>query len=296
MNQDEIVVSVCMITYNHEAYIRRAIDSVLMQKTGFNYELIIGEDCSADSTRAICEEYANIHKHIRLLPSFVNLGIMRNSIRSLQACRGKYIALCEGDDYWTDPLKLQKQVDFLETNKTYAGTAHQSMVLVDNTESRLFRQQVPTEITVNDLIGPRLFHTASVVFRSSVFELLNNAPTVLSLDRLLNLCIVFSGKFRYFDDCMCVYRLHDAGMSSNATFQQMKLDVSSVPYLKKIYPAFPAFHYLSYVYLTIGLCKSAPLYKRLYYRLLSFLYSFSYFPANLTDLCKQLVRKLKSGL
>jgi len=293
MNKEEIVVSVCMITYNHESFIRQAIDSVLFQNASIGFELVIGEDCSTDGTRGICEEYANTHKQIRLLPSLKNLGLMPNFIRTLQACHGKYTAICEGDDYWTNPLKLQKQIDFLETNSLYAGCAHQSMVLVDNTESRLFRQNVPQEITVTDLIGLRLFHTASVVFRSSVLELINNAPPVLSGDRLVNFCIAFSGKFRFFDECMCVYRLHDAGMSSAATMGQMKLDLNSVRYLKKIYPAFPAYHYLSYVYLTIGLCKSGSVFQRVYYRFLSFLFSFSYFPTNLTDLFKQIERKFR---
>jgi len=291
MNKEEIVVSVCMITYNHESFIRQAIDSVLFQNASIGFELVIGEDCSTDGTRGICEEYANTHKQIRLLPSLKNLGLMPNFIRTLQACHGKYTAICEGDDYWTDPLKLQKQVDFLETNSSYAGCAHQSMVLVDNTESRLFRQNVPQEITVTDLIGLRLFHTASVVFRSSVLELINNAPPVLSGDRLVNFCIAFSGKFRFIDECMCVYRLHDAGMSTAATMDQMKLDLNSVRYLKKIYPAFPTYHYLSYVYLTIGLCKSGSVFQRLYFRFLSFLFSFSYFPTNITDLFKQIGSK-----
>ena len=293
MNKNEIVVSVCMITYNHEAYIRQAIESVLSQKTGYEFELVIGEDCSTDTTRAICEEYAGTQIRISLLPSVNNLGLMPNFIRTMQACRGRYIAFCEGDDYWTDPLKLQKQVEFLESNSSYAGCAHQSMVLVDNNESRLFRQQVPTEIAVTDLIGLRLFHTASVVFRSSVLELIYKAPPVISGDRLVNFCIAFSGKYRFFDDCMCVYRLHDAGMSSVATIDQMKLDLNSVPYLKKINPAFPQYHYLSYVYLTIGLCKSGSLYQRMYYRFLSFLFSFSYFPANLKELFKQFTGKFR---
>ncbi len=110
------MVSVCMITYNHEKYIGRAIEGVLLQKCNFSVELIIGEDCSTDNTRKICEEYQRKNNIIKLLPSEINLGIIPNFIRTLNSCSGKYIAICEGDDYWIDPLKLQKQLDYLERN------------------------------------------------------------------------------------------------------------------------------------------------------------------------------------
>mgnify|MGYP001248218371 CR=1 FL=1 len=118
------LVSVHMITYNHEKYIAQAIEGVLMQKTNFLFELVIGEDCSTDSTRVICKEYADRYPNIiKLLPDAgKNLGMMENAIRTTMACTGKYIALCEGDDYWTDPYKLQKQVDFLEAHNDYGLT------------------------------------------------------------------------------------------------------------------------------------------------------------------------------
>jgi glucosyltransferase len=108
-----------MITYNHEPYIKQAIESVLMQRCNFPIELVIGEDCSKDETNRICEEYAKDNPIINLLTSLSNLGMMPNLIRTLDACNGKYIAMLEGDDYWIDPLKLQKQVDFLEANEEY---------------------------------------------------------------------------------------------------------------------------------------------------------------------------------
>jgi len=119
MKENSPLVSIICITYNHEPYIAEAIEGVLMQKCSFPIELVIGEDCSTDNTRKICEEYANKSELIKLLPTETNLGMMPNFIRTLQSCTGKYIAMCEGDDYWTDPLKLQKQVDFLEANAEY---------------------------------------------------------------------------------------------------------------------------------------------------------------------------------
>lgn len=116
------VVSVHMITYNHEPYIREAIEGVMMQKTDFEFELVIGEDCSTDRTREICFEYQKKYPDkIRVLWWHKNSYQFPhpaggNSRRNLAHCRGEFIAICEGDDYWIDPLKLQKQVDVMRQN------------------------------------------------------------------------------------------------------------------------------------------------------------------------------------
>ncbi len=110
-----------MLTYNQEDFIGQTIESVLAQKTNFNYQLVIGEDLSSDSTRAICEKYANqFPDKIKLLPSLERLGLINNFIRTIKECDGKYIAVLDGDDYWTDPFKLQKQFDFLESHPDYS--------------------------------------------------------------------------------------------------------------------------------------------------------------------------------
>src|SRR5271157_2282730 len=111
------LVSVFMITYNHEKFVGQAIESIVTQKVNFDFELIIGEDCSTDNTLDICNKYAKQYPDIiKLFPSEKNYGMMGNTVRVLYACTGKYIAMCEGDDYWCDPYKLQKQIDFLEAN------------------------------------------------------------------------------------------------------------------------------------------------------------------------------------
>ena len=113
----EPLVSVHMITYNHEPYIRKAIECVLAQKTNFPFELVIGEDCSTDGTREIAFDYAKRYPDvIRVITSEYNVGMMNNTFRTSMACRGRYIAYCEGDDYWHHPEKLQKQVDYMETH------------------------------------------------------------------------------------------------------------------------------------------------------------------------------------
>ena len=112
------VVSVHMITYNHEPYIRQAIEGVMMQKTDFEFELVIGEDCSQDKTREICFEYQKKHPDkIRVLWWHENVSNLGGNGRRVSAhCRGEFIAFCEGDDYWIDPLKLQKQVDVMRNH------------------------------------------------------------------------------------------------------------------------------------------------------------------------------------
>lgn len=117
MSSETPLVSVHMITYNHEKFIAQAIEGVLMQKTDFPFELIIGEDCSTDRTREIVVDYANKYPDIiKPILHEKNVGMKANGRACRAASRGKYIAICEGDDYWIDPLKLQKQVDFMESH------------------------------------------------------------------------------------------------------------------------------------------------------------------------------------
>ncbi len=117
----EPLVSIVTITYNHEPYIRKCIEGVLMQKVNFLIEFIIAEDCSTDGTLAICKEYAEKYpKLIKLITSENNVGALQNEVRAINVAKGKYLAFCEGDDYWTDSLKLQKQVDFLENHQEYS--------------------------------------------------------------------------------------------------------------------------------------------------------------------------------
>lgn len=274
-------VSVCMISYNHGKFIAQAIESILSQEVDFSIELIIGDDCSTDDTFSICEDYARKDPRVRLLSRKSNLGVMPNFSRTLQACTGKYVAVCEGDDYWSDPHKLQKQATFLDAHPNYAGAAHQSDVITDERFVRKFKLDVPETVRTNDLTAGRLFHTASVMFRREAVDLFSRAPLVLSCDRLLNFCIAIIGNIHYSDETMCAYRLHGGGMSSNVTVEQLKLDLSCIDYLRSIEPAFPSQQYRSYVYATIGLCRRATPSQKVYYMAISFVLSFATFPRNL---------------
>lgn len=122
----DLLVSVVLITYNHEKYIRKALDSVFSQATDFPFEVVIGEDCSTDNTRSILLEYKEKYQDkCKLLFRKENLGCPTlNVYQTMMECRGKYMAFLEGDDYWTDSYKLQKQVDFLEKHDEYIAVAH----------------------------------------------------------------------------------------------------------------------------------------------------------------------------
>lgn len=173
----EPLVSGEMITYNHEEYIAQAIEGVLMQKTDFPFELVIGEDCSTDRTREIVLDYQKKYPEIiRVITSDKNVGMHKNGLRTNKACRGKYIAFCEGDDYWTDPLKLQKQVDFLERHPD-CGLVHTEYdVLIDKTGKRILNQHtrqsdhIPQGDVYEQLLYANFIATCSVCFRKDLFE------------------------------------------------------------------------------------------------------------------------------
>ncbi len=119
------MVSVVLITYNHEKFLKQAIDSVLDQKTRFRYEIILSEDCSTDGTRDIVESYVSKHPTIiRAIFSPENLNTNEVTTRAIRAARGKYIAFLDGDDYWIDPRKLQIQVRAMQQNRKLSLTYH----------------------------------------------------------------------------------------------------------------------------------------------------------------------------
>lgn len=216
MDNNKPLVNVCMITYNHENYVSKAIEGVLMQSTSFSYELIIGDDYSTDSTLSICEKYAAQEvKKIKVLKSRENLGIVSNFIRTLKTCSAKYIAICEGDDYWTDPNKLQKQVDFLEKNPEFSICFNKVRLLKEGKLCKDNITRVPkSETNIFDLLKYGNFiHTNSIVFRNT--ELVQIPQEIVTADYALILFLTRSGeKVKYFKKAMSVYRIHSGGIWS----------------------------------------------------------------------------------
>ena len=180
------IVSVHLITYQHVNYISQCLENILRQKTSFPFEIIIGEDESNDGTRDICVAYADKYPgRIKLflrtrgqtvIPRPDGGYIYLNGKLTLRACRGKYIALCEGDDYWTDPLKLQKQVDFLEQHPDVAACAHNHDILTMHPDGSSFmekplRRIVSRSYSTAEIIANGMFiKTASLVFRRTLID------------------------------------------------------------------------------------------------------------------------------
>lgn len=163
-------VSIFLLTYNQESFIAQTIESILIQKTNFNFQIVIGEDCSADATRTICETYAtNNPKSIKLLPALEkNIGLIANYMRTIKACDGKYIAICDGDDYWIDELKLQKQVDFLELNPQFSIVYTKVLKLFpDGTLKESVPKSSNNEANFNDLIFDNFIPSVTALFRNN---------------------------------------------------------------------------------------------------------------------------------
>jgi glycosyltransferase involved in cell wall biosynthesis len=235
------LVSICMITYNHEAYIAKAIEGILMQRTSFKYRLIIGEDHGTDKTRQICEDYSlRYPDKIELLPSEKNLGMMHNFIRTLKSCNGKYIALCEGDDYWTDPLKLQKQVDFLEANPEYTLSFTQNEIYEESLKS-LKQGCICNKInyTTSDLLaGYNFIPTATVVFkRDAVLPLHHSFLQYTMGDWPLNIIASTKGKINCIPENTAVYRIHNNNMWINhSPIKQRKKSIDFLMNFANYYP------------------------------------------------------------
>lgn len=211
-----------MITYMHEQFIAQAIEGVLMQETDFEYELIIADDASPDRTEEVVQKYICSHPNgncIKYTKQKNNSGMMPNFVWALQECKGKYIALCEGDDYWTDPLKLQKQVGFLEANPDYVLSFHNVNCLSEDEtlkRSKLMDQRHSNSLTLSDFAsGSVSIHTLSVLFKNllskELFDFINKFPMG---DYPLLMNLASRGKMNYIPDEMAVYRVHEGGLWS----------------------------------------------------------------------------------
>jgi glycosyltransferase involved in cell wall biosynthesis len=211
-----VKLSVAMITYNHESFIGQALESVLAQRVNFDYEIVVGEDCSTDGTRAILMDFCRRYPE-RIVPLLHdrNIGALRNFQATLAACRGQYLAIVEGDDYWTCQRKLQTQVDFLDEHPDYAICFHRARTRDETASARtdvLPRCPAGT-YTIEDLIAFNLIPTCTVMYRRASVGPLPNWFLDLKLgDWPLHILVARFGKIRLMDEVMAVYRMHPGGM------------------------------------------------------------------------------------
>jgi glycosyltransferase involved in cell wall biosynthesis len=211
-------VSVCIITYNQAAYIRQAIESAIAQQTSFDFEIVVGDDHSTDATPTILAELERAHgPTLRVLRRDANLGVTRNLAETLQACRARYVALLEGDDYWTDPQKLQLQHDFLESYADHAIVFHRVEVRGEDgsLRRRLPVRRVAKRTRMTDLLERGNFiPTPSVMYRHQIREFPEWFYALRIGDLPLNVMQARLGDIGFIDRVMAVYREHRGGTFS----------------------------------------------------------------------------------
>lgn len=229
MNLQHPLVSVIVLTYNHEEYIRQALDSILSQNTTFPYEVIIGDDASTDKTQEIIFEYQEKYvSRIRTIFNPENLGPTRNSYNLLKMARGKYIANLEGDDFWIDDYKLQKQIDFLENNDAYIGHASKFLKVSEDGNPIIVRYAPITmynkAFTMNDFMQNKanlLFQSSSLMYRNIFLNRNKDYSILYKAHRIIGdgtkLAILLDESDIYISaEQMCAYRVKRKKNASNA--------------------------------------------------------------------------------
>jgi len=247
---DAPLVSINTLTYNHAPYIRQCLDGIMMQKTTFSFELLIHDDASTDGTADIIREYeARYPNIIKPIYQTENQFSTKGAVyveRDLQLARakGKYIAMCEGDDYWIDPLKLQKQVDFLESHPDYSICGGKYWVMNTENPDNLFEQSWMIRgmaehpegrtVTLDNIFDNYLFWFLSICIRRECIKDLNKFSS--SKDDVFYAVALDKGKGFIFPDYFGVYRQHPGGMWSSISYHQRKRQ--NYPMLQEMYPHF----------------------------------------------------------
>lgn len=240
------LLSISCITYNHEPFLRECFEGFLIQKTNFSFEILIHDDASTDGTRKIIEEYTAKYPDL-FFPFYQEHNQYSKGVRCMMVrfnfprARGKYIALCEGDDYWTDPYKLQKQVDFLENNKNFSICFTDYKVFEQNSKYFYFPELIKkyrnqSVFSRNQLILTNFIPTPTVMFkhRKDVFTKLD--LNLYPGDWFLHILNSEYGLIKFLPFESAVYRKHDGGVcSSSSPIDNNKKYIKSIRIFRKIY-------------------------------------------------------------
>lgn len=221
-----VLASVNVITYNHINYIVETLEGILKQKTDFLFDVVICDDYSTDGTRSILETYKrNYPDKIILRLREKNLGLKYNYFDNINACSGKYVAICEGDDFWTNENKLQQQIDFLEAHQDYSMCFQNAVELHDYKghpkTTNSFSQVETREYQGEEILSNWLIPTASVVFRKNGRFEFRYLDDFLFYDIVLFLRLCEQGRIYCMNEAMCVYRRHSNSITnSNLSYKK----------------------------------------------------------------------------
>lgn len=238
-NSNPVLVSISCITYNHASYIRQCLDGFMMQQTNFAFEVLIHDDASTDGTTEIIKEYeAKYPDIIKPLYEEENQwvkGRRGSAVFNFPRAKGKYIALCEGDDYWTDPLKLQKQVDFLEANSEYVMCSHhfntynQEEACFGVDWNAVFSEDFTFDLEFFIKRDKWITQPLTILFRRSSLNLKEYHQYSNAKDVTLIYHILKKGKGVFLKDNMGIYRCHDGGIWSKVNRpQQIKEELEAL--------------------------------------------------------------------
>jgi glycosyltransferase involved in cell wall biosynthesis len=245
--KDLPLVSVCITTYNHAAFINEALDSVLMQKVDFPIEILLGEDDSSDGTREICIAYVEknkdkirlfLHKRENVIHINGRPTGRYNFLNNIRNAKGKYIALLDGDDYWTDPLKLQKQVSFLEKNPGYSVSFHKTNKMVNRElKTDYLNETTPVTTGFKEISLGNYIRTLSVVYRNDfkIPEILTETPVA---DYVIHVLNAQKGNIHFLNEIMGVYRMHEGGIWSS--YKHVRMQEEWVQMLEYLFPILEA--------------------------------------------------------
>lgn len=255
-------VSVSIITYNHRNYIARTIDNVLRQQVDFSYEIIIGDDCSTDGTRDILRDYQQRHPELIYLilhpTRYAGVAGRRNNITNLYACRGKYVAMLNGDDYWISTDKLQAQVDFLEQHPEYVMSFHDTLFVSDDSNFTPYYQSETHENLVPgatyaypDIVAGWFMQTSTLLYRNG---LIGEFPEwfwhIYSADYAIQLLVAQHGKIKYLEYIKGARLISNRSFTSlyNTSLADNRLRIEELKVFRQHLPDFAIGHRLGKFY------------------------------------------------
>lgn len=265
---NEVVVSVVIVTYNQERWIRQTIESILAQKTDYPFEVIIGDDCSSDGTSSICIEYAEKYNNIKLIVHKQNQGLIGNWVSCVRECTGKYIMNCAGDDFWHNPNKIQLQVDFMENHPScvISHTDYDRLLVKSNKLIKSYNQYKKInppcgKIQYEILSGKEYITAVTICYRTAELKKYCPLDTYVTMnfpreDWPTLLIMSAYGDVEYIPISTATYRVGQVSITNTIDYDKIirraQLDKQMTAYLYSLFPEFGVFNdewwYDTYVY------------------------------------------------